>query len=149
MSKRDSAPRTRWFALLLTSALLTIWDAALIHAVWGGLDPGYVHDRADRPYPVRRVLTVCGIITLEFAALFAIIRPFSLSGPRRVPIAIAVFVPLWIAELFFISGWTDQAGYCYSNGFFLFRAVCLLSVAAVIAFLISRRRPEAITDNAF
>ena len=148
MSQRDPAPRTRWFALLLTIAMFTIWGAALIDAVEGGLNPGFVRHRADRPFPVREVATVCGIITFEFAALFAIIRPFSLSGPRRVLIALALFVPLWIAENFLISSWTDQAGYCYSNGFFLFCAVCFLSVTAIIAFLIFRRRPKPIADTA-
>jgi hypothetical protein len=50
-----------------------IWGAGLVHAVWGGLNPGFVSHPAGRPYPVRGVLTVCGVITGEFGLLFAII----------------------------------------------------------------------------
>lgn len=148
MSKQDSAPKTRWFALLMTTALLLLWGAGLVHAVRGGLDPGYVSHPANRPYPVVGVLTVCGIITIEAGVLFVILRPFNLSNYRRVLIALAVFVPLWFLEFFLISGVTDQAGYCYANGFFLSCSVCFLGIAAVLSFLMSRRRRQATIDNA-
>src|SRR4051794_26554185 len=80
MQKLASARNTRWFALLLMSGMLVIWGAGLAHAVWGGLNPGKVPHRVERPYPVREVLAVCGLITVEFGLLFAIVRPFSLSG---------------------------------------------------------------------
>jgi hypothetical protein len=143
MSKQLSTRNTRWFALLLTNVMLLIWGVGLADAILGGLNPGYVSHAADRPYPVRGVLTVCGVITAESALLFGIVRPFSLLSHRRVLIALAVFVPLWIAEFILISGWTDQAGYCYSNGLFLLCAVCFLSVAAVLSILIFRRQGPA------
>jgi hypothetical protein len=139
MSKQDSASRTRWFALLMTTALVLIWGAALVHAIQGGFNPGYVSHPTDRQYPVAGVLTVCGFITAEAGLLFAILRPFSLSDYRRVLIALVIFVSLWVVEFFLISGWTDQAGYCYSNGFFLSFSVCFLGVAAVLSFFMFPR----------
>jgi len=133
---------TRWFALFVTSALLLIWGAGLAHSIRGGLNPGYVRHAATRPYPVRAVFFTCGVITAEFFALLAILRPFGLSSHRRVLVALGVFVPLWIADFVFISGWTDQAGYCYSNGTFLLFTDAFLSVTGAAAFLLFRKRSQ-------
>src|SRR5947209_2643134 len=105
---------TRWFGLFMTSALIFIWGIGLTHAIWGGLNPGYVRHAADHPYPVRAVFITCCIITVEFVLLFSILRPFSLSSPRRLWVALGIFAPLWITDFMLISGWTDRAGYCYS-----------------------------------
>ena len=118
----------------MTSALLLIWGSGLAHSIRGGLNPGYVRHAATRPYPVRAIFFTCGVITAEFVALLATLPPFSLSGHRRVLVALGVFVPLWIADFVFMNGWTDQAGYCYSNGTFLLFTDAFLSVTGVVAF---------------
>jgi hypothetical protein len=132
----------------MMSALILIWGAGLTDAILGGLNPGYVPHSADHPYPVRAVFITCCIITVEFVLLFSILRPFSLSGHRRLWIALGVFAPLWIADFLLISGGTDQAGYCYSNGLFLFFANVFLVVTTTISFLICRRRPETKINDA-
>lgn len=129
-----SLRHTRWFGLFMTSALLLIWGAGLADAIRGGLNPGYVRHAADHPYPVREVFITCCIITVEFIVLFLILRPFSSSSRRRFWVALGIFAPLWIADFAFISGWTDQAGYCYSNHFFLTVADAFLVVATILFF---------------
>jgi hypothetical protein len=143
----SSLRHTRWFVLFMTSALILIWGTSLTHAIWGGINPGYERHRANHPYPVHAVFITCCIITVEFVLLFSILRPFSLSSPHRLWIALGIFAPLWIADFMFISGMPDQAGYCYSNGFFLFFADAFLVVATIISFVIFRRPPEIRTNE--
>jgi hypothetical protein len=74
------------------------------------------------------------IISVEAAVLYAVLRPLTLAvRPRRALVALAVFVPLTVADYFFLSGWTDQAGYCYANGVFLRSALIYLLVAGMAA----------------
>ena len=113
------------------------------NAIWGGLNPGFVIDPRNRPYPVREVWIVCQIITAESALLFAIIRPFSLARPRRVWLALAVFVPIEMVDNGFFSGWSDQPGHYYSNGIFLFFTNVFLFISAVVTHVVFRRRAAA------
>jgi len=92
------------------------------------------------PYPFVAVTVTCGIITVEAVALYAILRPPTYSQhPRRAVAAFAIFLPWCVAEFFFISGWTDQAGYCYANGLFLRFTLVLLLVIACFGFLARTR----------
>jgi hypothetical protein len=127
-------------ARLWASIFLLIWAAGLRDAILGGLLPGYVRHPYERPYPTEPVLITCLIITAESALLFAILWPFNFSK-RRTLVAFAVFVPLLMADYFFLSGWTDQAGYAYSNGFFLMLAVGFLIVASLFRIFALLRRP--------
>jgi len=130
----------RWMARLWASILVLIWAVGLRDAILGGLWPGYVRHPYERPYPTEPVLITCLIITTESALLFAILWPFDFSK-RRTPVALAVFVPLLMADYFFVSGWTDQAGYAYSNGFFLMLAVGFLIVASLFRIILFFWRP--------
>jgi hypothetical protein len=130
----NSSHNTRWFAFSVTGVLLLVWGVGLANAITGGLSPGLVIHAAHRPYPTHAVILTCCIITFEFVSLFAILRPFSLSGPRRVLVALGIFAPLWVADNVFFSGWTDQPGYCYANGYFLFFVDAFLCILAVILF---------------
>jgi hypothetical protein len=147
MNLAPSSQRTRWSALLITSILLLIWAVGLQDAIVGGLIPGYVSHPFDRPYPVRAVVMTCGIISTESALLFALLRPFSISR-RRVFTALAVFATLWFADLMLVSGWSDQAGYCYSNGFFLLLTVGLLIFASAVSIFLFRKQSPTKTNDA-
>ena len=125
----------RWKYLLGTGTLLLIWAAGLRDAILGGLLPGYVRNPHEHPYPTEGVQITCLIITVEAALLLAILWPFNLSK-RRTLRALAVFVPLWMADFFFVSGWTDQSGYAYSNGFFLLLAIGFSAVIALTNLIV-------------
>jgi hypothetical protein len=85
-------------------------------------------------------MVMCVIISVEAIAVYAILRPRSfVASPRRALAGLAVFVPLAMAEYFFLSGWTDQAGCCYANGLFL-RSVLIYLVIAAMAGQVLRVR---------
>ena len=127
----------------MTTLMLLLWGNGLVHAILGGLNPGKVSHRAEHPYPVGGVLEFCIIITVESGLMFAIVRPFNLPRLRRFVIALAVFIALSIADYVFISGWTDQDGYCYSNRYFLFCAVCFLTASAFLSDSLQARTRKA------
>jgi len=139
MGKAESFRTNRSIGCLVTGVLILIWAVGLQDAILGGLNPGYVHHRFDKPYPTRAVAVTCGIISIELALLYAILRPFRFSRPR-VLVGLAFFGILWLTDLFLASGWTDQAGYCYSNGFVLRTPLGFLVFTAVadLAFLRNR-----------
>jgi hypothetical protein len=136
MSTGEPSPKTRWGALLIIGILLSIWVMGLSHAFQDGFWSNVEKTRpAPFIYPMDGVLVACRNITAEFVMLFAILRPFSFSGPRRLLIALAVFLPLQIGEQIFVSGWLHQPGYKYSNGVFLTNVVGCLIIAAVLNLL--------------
>jgi hypothetical protein len=151
MSTESSPVNARWIAPLITVVLLSIWVVGLGDAIIGGLNPGYVRNDIAHPYPVCGVLVTCGFITAESSLLFAILHPFSLFCTRRVLIALAVFGSLCIADFILVSAWTDQAGYYYSNGFFLRLTVFSLIIVAIICGVVFHRqaRNNADYDRSF
>lgn len=143
----------RWVALWMSGILLFIWDLGISDAVLGGLNPGMIRGRGriHPPYPIGGVLEASAFMSVELIFLFAILRPFSFyQRPRRALYALYLFVPVWIMEFFLISGWTDQAGFVYANGHFLFMAVVFLGALSVVCFLRSwlRRRKSAVSKTA-
>ena len=127
-----SKPPTSMLRYVLSLGIVAIWGLGVASAVIGGNNPGYVRRDIPHPYPTGGVLFVCAIISVEAIALYAILRPRSfVARPSRAIVALAVFVPLAVAEYLFLSGWTDQAGHCYANGFFLRSALIYLVIAAV------------------
>ncbi len=119
-----------------------VWGLGIASAVIGGNNPGYVRRDIPHPYPAVGVMVMCAIISVEAVAVYAILRPRSfVAHPRRALAGLAVFVPLAMAENVFLSGWTDQAGYCYANGLFL-RSVLIYLVIAAIAGQVLRMRPR-------
>ena len=127
-----SKPPTLILRYMLSVGIVAIWGLGVASAVIGGSNPGYVRMDVPHPYPTGGVLFVCAIISVEATALYAILRPRSfVARPSRAIVALAVFVPLAVAEYLFLSGWTDQAGHCYANGFFLRSALIYLVIAAV------------------
>ena len=143
MTSTRSSSENRWIARLIVGVLILIWALGLQDAILGGTTPGYVRYLPGRPYPVRAVIVTCGIISAELALLLAILRPTGISR-KRVFIALAVFGPLWFADYSLVSGWTDQAGYCYSNGRFLGLIVAFLIVSLLV---FGTREPSAWRRN--
>lgn len=143
MSTERSVPNTSWVPFVIIGILVSIWAAGLRDAILGGMNPGYVRHDIVHPYPVRAVLVMCGIISAESVLLFVILRPIVRSCLRHALVALAVFAPLWMLDFIFWSGWTDQAGWCYSNHFFLTVAVGFLMGAAVLWLFLFRKQPPA------
>jgi len=135
MRTGSSTNNPRWISYLLTASLIVLWAIGVLDAVLGGMQPGYARRDVIHPYPLWAVVITCAIITVESVGLFAILRPASfIEHPRRAVIGFAICLPVCGAEFFFVSGWTDQAGYCYSNGLFLRTALALLLLAACLGF---------------
>jgi hypothetical protein len=133
-----SSFRLTWGSCLLGGALLAIWAAGVRDAILGGLEPGYVLSDVAYPYPLAAVFWTCLLITAEAGALFAILRPASFSQrPGRAVIAVAILVPVCFGE--YLLRATDQAGYYYSNGFFLRTALALSLIAACLGFAVRVR----------
>jgi hypothetical protein len=127
---------------VLTLGIVVVWGLGIASAIIGGSNPGYVRRDIPHPYPTIGVMVMCAIISVEAVAVYAILRPRSfVARPRRALAGLAVFVPLAMAEYFFLSGWTDQAGYCYANGLFLRSALIYLVIAAIAGHVL-RMRPR-------
>jgi hypothetical protein len=119
---------------VLTAGVIVVWGLGIASDIIGGNNPGYVRRSVPHQYPIGAVLVMSVIISVEAAVLYAVLRPLTLAvRPRRALVALAVFVPLTVADYFFLSGWTDQAGYCYANGVFLRSALIYLLVAGMAA----------------
>ncbi len=137
-----SKPPASVFGSVLTLGIIVVWGLGIASAVIGGNNPGYVRRDISRPYPAMGVMVMSAIISVEAVAVYAILRPRSfVAHPRRALAGLAVFVPLAMAEYFFLSGWTDQAGYCYANGLFL-RSALIYFVIAAAAGQVLRMRPR-------
>jgi hypothetical protein len=138
-NKRDAASM---LGSMLILGIVMVWGIGIFAAVNGGNNPGKVRRDILRPYPTVGVLVMCAIISVEAVGVYAILRPRSfVAHPRRAIAGLAVFVPVAMAEYFFLSAWTDQAGYCYANGVFL-RAVLIYLVIAATAAKVLRVGPK-------
>ncbi|PWU19353.1 MAG: hypothetical protein C5B50_06790 [Verrucomicrobia bacterium] len=130
--------RSRYIGWLLFASLALLWVLGLRDSVLGGLNPGYTRNRF-RPYPLHDVLVVSTIITVETVLLLGILRPWSFNlHRRRIFASLYLSVPLLIADFVLFSGATDQAGYSYSNGFFLLLTNTFLGLLAIMVAAFSR-----------
>jgi hypothetical protein len=122
-----------WTAVLVTCVLVALCGTGILDAVDGGNHPGKHPHGVIRPYPTEAVIWTCGIMTIETVILYCILRPNTfVHRPRRMFVALAVFVPLWITEGFFSLA-TDLPRYCYSNALFLTYLVLFLGLLSIIS----------------
>ncbi len=137
-----SKPPTSVLGSVLTLGIVVVWGLGIASAVIGGTEPGFVRRDIPHPYPTIGVLAMCMVISVEALAVYAILRPRSfVASPRRAIVGLAVFVPLAVVEYLFGSGCTDQAGWCYADGFFL-RSVLIYLVIAALAGQVLRPKCE-------
>jgi hypothetical protein len=96
-------------------------------------NPGYVLHPETVPYPWSAAVMTWGILGLETAVVYLILR-----SPRRLPIALSLVALLFTGSV--LTTVTDMAGYYYVPT--LYHLVLLLTLGTAWAFSIAVRRRQ-------
>ncbi len=135
--------------LVVRGAVLVVWVVGVVLAVTSGWDPGPWWGRSGRPwpYPLGAVLLETAKITLISLGLYDLLRPqpegFSLARTARAA-GVLFFTLIWIGT----TMWTDQPGYAYATGTYVFILTGLLFAILLAHVIIAavrglRRRRHA------
>ena len=120
------------------------WIIFVCWTVRAGKEPGLVVSRVLRPYPWADVLWTCGVLAIETAVLYVILRPYSFRWSwGRFGSALLLACGLLSWEVSAIG--TDMPGYVYMPAAFALITTVVLLIAGLVmstAWLARRTRRE-------
>ncbi len=126
-------PRIRRRRFVICSAVVVLWLVGLGLTVKAGWDPGPWGRRSGEPwsYPLGHVLTELAKITVVSLGLYQLLRSHAVAlSLARIARATGslLFTLMWIGA----SSWTDQPGYAYATGTYVFLVTGLLLTALTV-----------------
>ena len=130
--------------LVIRGGVVAVWVVGVVLAIKSGWDPGPWWGRSGRPwpYPLGAVLLQIAKITLISIGLYDLLRPMpegsSLARTARAA-GVLVFTLFWIGA----TMWTDQPGYAYATGAYVFILTGLLLAASSVTSSLRGTRPSS------
>ena len=112
--------------------LLLLWLAFAPIIAMAARNPGFVSHPEAVPYPWRAALVTWGLLGLESAVLFWLVR-----SPRRLPVAFGLALLLLVGSL--VATPTDMPGYEYVPGQYHLVLVVSLGLVWATRAMSSRR----------
>jgi len=124
----DSLRRKR---ALLRLILGIVWGVGVALTIKSGFVPGCWWDGRPWPYPLGHVLLAVAQVTLVSLCLYDQLRPQpegSSIGRTGRAAAVALITLVWIE----MNSWTDQPGYAYAAGGYVFIVTSILLLTLIV-----------------